>query len=246
MECELKKLSIVLPVYNEKNTFEILLNRLIDKRLEGFEKEIIIVESGSTDGTKELVEKYRGKAGIKIILQDRPRGKGNAVREGFSAVTGDIIIIQDADLEYDINDYDKLLEPIVAGRADFVLGSRHLEHKTWQIRKFTNNLLTALAMNIGHQFFRILFNLFYGVRLIDPFTMFKVFKSDIIKGIDFECDRFDFDFELVSKLIRRGHKPIEIPVSYMSRHFSDGKKVSFIKDPPTWLVALIKYRFFWK
>lgn len=239
------KLSIIIPVYNEKGTFGVLIEQVIAKNIPGIEKEIIIIESNSTDGTREQVQAYENRAGIKTVYQDRARGKGNAVRTGLTHATGDMILIQDADLEYDVNDYDKLLDPLLSGRYSFVLGSRHLGRGNWRIRSFSNDLLTALSMNIGHQLFAFLLNLFYSTNLKDPFTMFKVFRKECLRGLELECNRFDFDFELVTKLIRKGFVPAEIPIGYKSRPFSEGKKVRLLRDPISWIVALIKYRFFW-
>lgn len=236
-------LSIILPVYNEANTFEELVQKVITKAVPDCNKEIIIVESNSTDGTKELVKKYENLSEVTVIYQNKPQGKGFAVREGLKASTGDIILIQDADLEYDVEDYDSLIKPILKNEADFVLGSRHLGNKSWKIRKFENYWTTSIFMNLGDRIFRTLFNLLYKVSLTDPTTMYKVFRKECIKGICFKCKRFDFDFELLARLIRRGYKPIEVPVSYRSRHFNEGKKINVLRDPWTWLYTILKYRF---
>jgi glycosyltransferase involved in cell wall biosynthesis len=178
------------------------------------------------------------------VYQDRPRGKGNAVREGLRHATGHVVLIQDADLEYDIGDYDDLLAPIVQGQRAFVIGSRHSgDGSVWKIRQFNDMRLTAALFNAGHLLFLGLLNLLYRQSLRDPFSMYKVFRSDCLYGLEFECDRFDFDFELVIKLIRKGYQPSEIPVNYRARSFSEGKKVRVLRDPMTWLRALIKYRF---
>ena len=237
------RLSIILPVYNESSTVHMVIEKLLSKELDNTEKEIIIIESNSTDGTKDIVKKYEGINGVRIIYEDKPRGKGHAVRAGLEAVTGDIIIIQDADLEYDIDDYDILLKPILEGKEEFVLGSRHLGENGWKVREFQKNKLAALVMNIAHQFFATFFNVLYQQRIKDPTTMYKVFKTECIDGINFECDRFDLDWEIVAKLVRKGFKPLEIPISYRSRSFLEGKKIKFFRDPLTWLRALIKYRF---
>lgn len=235
------KLSIIMPVYNEAKTFETIIDQVLDLKLSGLEKEVIIVESNSSDGTREQVLRYQNLATVKIILQDRARGKGDAVREGFKHATGDFVLIQDADLEYDVNDYDKLLSELINFRAHFVLGSRHTGD--WKIRKFTQQPAVSLYFNLGHQIFRGLLNLLYGQHLDDPFTMYKVFWRDCLYGLSFECNRFDFDFELVIKLIRKGYRPLEIPVNYVARSLNEGKKVSAFRDPWTWIRALIKFRF---
>jgi glycosyltransferase involved in cell wall biosynthesis/SAM-dependent methyltransferase len=237
-----RMLSLVVPVYNEAATVEAAMNSLLTKKVEGLDIEIILVESNSTDGTREVVLKYKDHPRIKLILEDRPQGKGHAVRTGFQYVAGDFILIQDADLEYDLEDYEALLEPLITGREAFVLGARHGGH-SWKMRQFNEQLFQGLVLNIGHWFFTGLIDLFFGLKLKDPFTMYKVFRRDCLYGLTFECNRFDFDFELLIKLVRKGYKPIEIPVNYRSRSFKQGKKVSMWRDPWTWLRALVKYRF---
>ena len=153
------------------------------------------------------------------------------------------MLIQDADLEYDLEDYDALLEPLVAGRAAFVLGSRHGGRNVWKMRQFTGQHGLSLFVNLGHWFFTTLVNVLFFKRLRDPFTMFKVFRRDCLYGLEFECNRFDFDFELLIKLIRKGFHPVELPVNYRSRSFKEGKKVRLFRDPLTWLVVIAWLRF---
>jgi len=236
------KVSIVVPAFNEAATIEEALNRLLLKRIDGLDTEIVIVESNSTDGTREIVLKYNNNPSVKILLEDEPKGKGHAVRTAMKDITGDFVLIQDADLEYDLEDYDSLLEPLVSGREAFVLGSRH-GGRTWKIRKMEGNPFSTFVFNCAHWVFVALINVFYGVSLKDPFTMFKVFRRDCLYGLNFECNRFDFDYELVIKLMRKGYRPIEIPVNYNARSFEEGKKISIVKDPWTWLWAIVKYRF---
>lgn len=235
-------LSVVVPIYNEAATVRVALDAILAKQVPGWHLEIILVESNSTDGTRDIVCTYETHPRVKIILEDRPSGKGHAVRAGFEHATGDVILIQDADLEYDLNDYDVLLAPLAAGRQSFVLGSRH-GAGGWAIRKFSDQPLQALILNCAHWGFTLMINLSLGIWLHDPFTMYKVFRRDAIEGLTFECNRFDFDWELLIKLIRRGHRPIEIPISYKSRSFKEGKKISMFRDPLTWLWALAKFRF---
>jgi glycosyltransferase involved in cell wall biosynthesis len=234
--------SVVVPVYNEISTVRAALDALVAKRIEGYELRLIIVESNSTDGSREVVLDYSEDPAVTVILEDAPRGKGHAVRAGLASASGDIIMIQDADLEYDLGDYEKLLAPIAAGEHDFVLGSRHAK-KGWAIRKFTDQKLHALVLNLAHWTFTLMINASLGIWLNDPFTMYKVFRRECLRGLKLECNRFDFDWELLIKLVRKGYRPVEIPVSYHSRSFKQGKKVSLFRDPLTWMIALAKYRF---
>jgi hypothetical protein len=236
-------LSVIVPAYNEKNTLSILMDRLLAKSVDGADIEIVLVESNSSDGTRDDAIRYGRHPRVRLILQDRPRGKGFAVREGLSACTGDLVLIQDADLEYDIDDYDDLIVPLLTYRRNFVIGSRHVSNGSlWKIRQFNESARLAAVFNLGHVFFLGLFNFIYRQRLKDPFSMFKVFRRECLYGLTFECNRFDFDFEIVIKLLRKGYQPIELPVNYRARSPKEGKKVSMIQDPLTWLRALLKFR----
>ncbi len=235
-------LSVIVPIYNEAATVCQSLDAILAKTVPGWTLQIIMVESNSTDGTRSIVETYAAHPRVKLILEDRPRGKGHAVRAGLAHATGDVILIQDADLEYDLDDYDILLAPLAAGRQEFVLGSRHGEGG-WAIRKFSDQPFQALILNLAHWGFTLLINVALFIWLKDPFTMYKVFRRECLEGLTFECNRFDFDWELLMKLVRKGHRPIEIPISYKSRSFKEGKKISMFRDPLTWLWAVVKYRF---
>ena len=234
-------LSVVVPVFNERATAKESLDAIVAKTIPGWELEIIIVESNSTDGTRDLVQGYKNHPRVKLVFEDTPRGKGHAVREGFKHATGEVMLIQDADLEYDLADYDVLLAPIAAGRQAFVLGSRHGDGG-WAMRKFDDQPLHALLLNTAHWTFTLMINASLGIWLKDPFTMYKVFRRDCLDGLTFECNRFDFDWELLIKLVRKGHRPIEIPISYKSRSFKEGKKITMFRDPLSWMWALVKYR----
>jgi hypothetical protein len=236
-------LSVVMPVYNERSTFVPIVERVLSKALPGVGIELIIVESNSDDGTREQAKEYALHPRVKVILEDRPLGKGHAVRRGLAAAAGEVILIQDADLEYDVDDYDALVEPILRYEQNFVIGSRHLQNgRVWKIRQFNDASGLAAFFNLGHVVFLGLFNALYEQRLNDPFSMFKVFRRECLFGLTFECDRFDFDFELVIKLLRKGYRPLELPVNYTARSFTEGKKVSLFRDPLTWLRALVKFR----
>jgi len=238
------RLTVVMPVFNEHDTFLEIFEQVHAKTLPGVDIDLLLVESNSTDGTRALVQQIEKRPRVVVIYEDRPRGKGHAVRAGLAQASGDLVLIQDADLEYDVDDYDQLVEPIVTGRAAFVLGVRHgMDGKTWKMRHFADQVVVGQAMNVGHLFFTGLFNVVYGQRMRDPFTMFKVFRRDCLYGLTFESNRFDFDWELVAKLVRAGYIPLEIPVNYSSRSFSKGKKVSLWRDPWTFFRACFKYRF---
>ena len=233
-------LSLVVPVYQEVATIGVLLERLVGLEIPGVEIEIVVVESNSSDGTREIVVAYASHPRVQVILQERARGKGNAVREGLPHVSGDVIGIQDGDLEYRLDDYPRLLAPLLEGSADLVLGSRHVPGRA--LRQLGSHRLQSKIVNAAHLGFTLMFNLTYGVRLRDPFTMYKLFRAECIEGLVLVSDRFDFDWELLGKLIRRGYRPQEIPVTYNSRSFETGKKVRFFRDPPTWVAACIRFR----
>jgi hypothetical protein len=234
-------LSIVLPAFNERETFATVMDALLEKEVEGLDKEIVVVESNSKDGTRELAQRYTDHPQVNLVLEDRPKGKGQAVRTGFARAKGDILLIQDADLEYDLNDYEAVLEPIMNYRAAFVLGSRH--GGSWKMRHFSDQPSMSTMLNVGHVFFTTLMNVLYGQRMQDPFTMYKVFRRDCLYGLRFERNRFDFDHELVIKLVRKGYTPLEVPVNYSSRSFKEGKKVTLVGDPISWVITNIKLRF---
>jgi len=237
------KLSIIMPVYNEAATFLDTFHRVQGAKLEGMDRELIVVESNSTDGSRELVRSVERLPGVRAVYQDAPSGKGHAVRAGMAVADGDVLLIQDADSEYDVGDYDIVLEPLLRLSSTFVLGSRHMGGRTWKIRQFADARTVAGIMNLGHQLFTSLANWLYGAEMRDPTTMYKVFRREAVAGLRFRRNRFDFDWELVCKLIRRGHLPAEVPINYRSRSYAEGKKVRFFRDPITWLRTIIASRF---
>ncbi len=234
-------ISVVLPVYNEAATVAAILDQVTALDRPDIDVELIIVESNSTDGSRDIVQRYAGRPGVKLILQDAPRGKGAAVREGFEHATGDIVLIQDGDLEYRVDEYPIVLAPLLAGDADFVLGCRWAAGKA--MRVFPEARVKSVVMNAAHIVFTAMFNAVYRTHLRDPFTMYKVFRRSCIDGVAFQSNRFDFDWELVAKLVRLGHIPVEVSVTYEARGFDNGKKVRFFRDPLTWMVALARFRF---
>ena len=236
-------LSVIVPVFNEVRTVAQLLDFVVAKEIDGVDIEIVVVESNSTDGSRDVCARYADHPRVRLVLEERPRGKGAAVRAGLEHATGEVILFQDADLEYDVSDYDRLVDPLFALRRNFVLGSRHgATGDGWKIRRFEKRRVFSSAMNLAHLALNTLFNRLYRQRLFDPFTMYKVFRRDCLYGLEFECNRFDFDIEIAAKLFRKGYQPVEIPVNYRSRSFSEGKKVEFFADPPTWVKAMLRVR----
>jgi hypothetical protein len=237
------RLSVVMPVYNEAATCDTTIALVLAKEIPGVDIDVVIVESNSTDGSRAKVDQYAEHPRVRVILEDRPQGKGHAVRAGLKAARGDFILIQDADMEYDVDDYDALLEPLRSCEVGFVLGIRTNVDGSWGLRDFRHHRWTSHVMNVGHVGFLTLFNAVYRQKLRDPFTMYKVMRRDCLYGLIFECNRFDFDWELTAKLVRAGYQPLEIPVTYRSRSFHEGKKIAFVRDPLTWIRACFKYRF---
>lgn len=238
-----KSLSIIIPAYNEKATVQILLEKVLALSLQDIQKEIIVIESLSTDGTREVVQDYEKRGKLRALYEDRPMGKGHAVKTGLKVASGDWILIQDADLEYDVADYPRLLEPLVRGQTSFVLGSRHLGKQDWRYRRTAVGRGLGFVMDFGVWVYTLFFNLLYGMRLTDPCTMYKVFRRQCLDGIHLKSDGFELDWEIVAKLSRKGYPPIEIPVSYHSRSFKDGKKIKLWRDAWRSLRAIIQFRF---
>jgi glycosyltransferase involved in cell wall biosynthesis len=240
------KFSIVVPVYNEKATAPILLGKVLGVALPaGLEKEVIIVEGNSSDGTKDVVKAYETKPGVKVIYENAPRGKGAAVRAGLAQASGDFVLIQDGDLEYDVNDYGKLLEPLMSGEADVVFGSRVMTSpQAWQFRRFAGfERFYGFFVNLGGVLFTNLFNFLYGTKLSDGATMFKLFRNDQLKKIVLRSNGFDYDWEISGKLAKMGARFAERPVFYKARSRAEGKKIRFWRDGTRVLIAILRYRF---
>ena len=237
-----KLLSVIVAAYNEANTIAQTITNLHEV-LESLNCsfEIIVVESNSTDETRTILNQLQQEINLRLLFQDHPRGKGSAVRLGMNRMHGDVFLIYDADDEYKPSDIPRLLVPIETGLTSFVLGTRH--EKGRSMRVMDNHRIRPVLMNFAHKFFTRLINITFFVKLTDPFTMYKVFRSEVFVAVELVSDRFDFDWELVCKAIRLGCLPVELPVFYKSRSFSEGKKVRFFRDPLTWLIALVRFRF---
>jgi len=226
------KVSVIIPVYNEKKTIKELIDRVRDVDI-GLEKEIIVIDDGSTDGTREIL-KSLNQPNVKIHMHKKNQGKGGALHTGFSKAEGDIILIQDADLEYDPNEYPKLLEPILDGRADAVYGSRFLggPHRVLYFWHYIGNkLLTTLS------------NMLSNLNLSDMETCYKVFKKDILDQINLKSKRFGFEPEITIKLAKTKARIYEVPISYSGRDYSEGKKIGW-KDGLAAVYHIIRFKFF--
>lgn len=237
-----EKLSIILPVFNEHRFAAQVIDAVLAKQLP-IDREVIIVESNSTDGTREIVKGYESHPGVRVVYEDKPRGKGHAVRTGLQHVTGTIVLIQDSDFEYDIDDYDALLEPLLQHRTMFVLGSRSLGLDDWKVRKYDVTPIRGALLNFAQVMFAKTYNVLYQQRATDVNTMFKVFRSECLDGLDLHSNGFELDIELACKLARNGNSPMEVPVNYVARGFEDGKKIRFWRDAVPSYFALYRYRF---
>jgi glycosyltransferase involved in cell wall biosynthesis len=224
------KLSIIMPVYNERDTLEEIVRQVLDT---GLVHEIVMVDDGSTDGSREIMKQWEGDDTVRVILQEKNRGKGSAVRAGFEAATGDIFLIQDADLEYDPRDYKDLIRPIEENRADVVYGSRFMgkpARKMYFWHRLGNFLLTMLT------------NVLYNLDLSDMETCYKAFRADVVRDIPLHARRFEFEPEITAKVAKRGCRLVEVGISYYGREFDQGKKITgWDAIPAMW--TLIKYRF---
>jgi len=224
------KLSVIIPIYNEIHTLDEIISR-VEKT--GLADEIVLVDDGSVDGTREIVEKLKGKDGFVVVMHERNQGKGAAVRSGFAVANGDVFLIQDADLEYDPREYPNLLKPLEEGLAEVVYGSRFLGGSRrvamfWHM--IANKMLTLFT------------NLLYDTILTDMETGYKVFKREVVDDMPLHAKRFDFEPEFTAKILKRKYRIFEVPISFNPRDYSDGKKIG-LSDAFEAIWALIKYRF---
>lgn len=224
------KLSVIIPVYNEVESIKVILKRVQDTKLA---REIILVDDGSKDGTRDVLKKLDGKHGLQVILHEHNKGKGAAVRTGMAAAKGDVLLIQDADLEYDPRDYPELLRPIEEGIADVVYGSRFLGRA---------HRVTMFWHMVANRMLTFMTNILYNTILTDMETGYKVFRREIVDGMNIKARRFDFEPEFTAKVLKRRYRIFEVPITFNPRDYSQGKKIK-LKDAFEAVWTLLKYRF---
>jgi glycosyltransferase involved in cell wall biosynthesis len=225
-----RKLSVIVPVFDERNTVVEIVRRMRAVELP-VDLEIVIVDDGSTDGTGDVLRQLADST-VRVVLHEHNKGKGAAIRTGLEKVTGDLVLIQDADLEYDPEDWPKLLAPVLRGKAQVVYGSR-----------FTGERRNMLFLHwIGNRFLSLTTNVLYNTTLSDMETCYKLFDRSVIDGITIRASRFEFEPEITAKILRRGIRIYEVPISYTGREFDEGKKITW-RDGFIALWTLVKYRF---
>ena len=227
------KLSIIIPAYNEEKSILDVINKVKKVNLGDITKEIIIVDDFSTDNTKKILAELKDDS--KIFFHQKNQGKGTAIRTALKHATGDIIIIQDADMEYNPEEYPKLLKPIIENQTKVVYGSRLAA-----IRKNLKNMYKLHYF--GNMFLTVMTNILYGTKITDMETGYKVFRKEVIENMELKARRFDFEPEITAKILKRGYKIIEIPINFVGRKFDEGKKITW-KDGIKAFYYLVKYRF---
>lgn len=232
------KLSIIIPVYNEKSTILKILEKVKNVKL-GIEKEIIIIDDYSTDGTRDILKNINQKD-IKIKYHNKNKGKGSAIITGLKYVTGDYVIIQDADIEYNPEEYKQLLDFLIKNNLDAVYGSRFLNKKYKDFKEAQKNFI--LTHYLGNKLLSLITTILYGKKITDMETCYKLIKTSIIKNLNLKAKRFDIEPEITTKLLKKHYKIKEMPISFKARDFKSGKKITW-KDGLKALYYLIKYRF---
>ncbi|MDE2238272.1 MAG: glycosyltransferase family 2 protein [Elusimicrobia bacterium] len=230
------RLSVVIPCYNERETIAAVLSRVLAADA-GIDKEVIVVDDGSSDGTGELLGRTPG---VRALRHERNRGKGAAVKTGIAAARGEVVLIQDADLEYEPADYKAVLAPILAGEADAVMGSRFAQERPRFF--FGAKRSPFFSHYVGNNMIIALTNSLYGVRYTDYEGAYKAFRRELVAGLKIEADGFEYDNELVCKLLRRGARVAEAPISYQPRSYGEGKKIRW-QDGLVMLWTIVKWRF---
>lgn len=228
----MKKVSIIIPVYNEKDTFKLLLDKVEQANFAGLKKEIIMVDDCSNDGTTDILKELSNQ--YKVLFHEKNQGKGAAIRTAVKEATGDFVVIQDADLEYLPDDYDKLLPLLINNEADVVYGSR--------FRNEENSKNFILKNKIANKFLTMLTNILYGAEITDMETCYKAFKREFIQNITIKSNRFDFEPEITAKVMKQKARLKEVPISYNGRGHDEGKKINW-KDGVHAIITLIKFRF---
>jgi len=228
------KLSILIPTYNEEKTILDVINKVKKVKLSNITKEIIIVDDFSTDKTKEILSDLKDNS-IKIFFHQKNQGKGAAIRTGLKHTTGDIILIQDADLEYNPEEYPKLLKPIIENKTKVVYGTR--------MPYITSHLKDMYLPHVfGNWFLTFITNIFYNSKITDMETGFKIFKKEVTKNMKLRAKKFDFEPEITAKILKKGYKIYEVPITFKARTFNEGKKITW-RDGIKAIYYLIKYRF---
>jgi len=228
------KLSIIIPVYNEENNILEVISKVKRTELKNITKEIIIVDDFSTDNTKKILSELKDSS-IKIFFHQKNEGKGTGIRTALKHATGDIILIQDADLEYDPIEYEKLLKPIMENRTKVVYGSR--------IEAIRKNIKKMYKMHyLGNMLLTAVTNILYRAKITDMETGYKVFRREVIENMNLKAKRFDFEPEITAKILKKGYKITEIPIDFVGRKFNEGKKITWV-DGIKAVFYLIKYRF---